>query len=82
MYILEDEALNELLGGEFYQTIVAKQQEPKISVYKLFKSFQFNYKSYLGFLNFYKKHLSPIVDDIKVVDDNSLTAKVIRWLAR
>lgn len=82
MYILEDEALKELLGGEYYQVIVAKHHNPKISIYKLFQGFQVDYKSYIGFWNFYRKHLSPIIDSVRIIDDNSLLGKLLRWLVK
>ena len=79
MYILEDEGLNHLLDGEFYQVILAKQHDPNVSVRKL-NNFQFDYKTYQGFRKFYRKYLEPIIDKIKIVEDDSLKAKVIRWL--
>ena len=82
MYLIEDEALNQLLGGEYYQVIVAKHHNPKISIHKLFKGFQFDYKTYIGFRNFYKKYLLPIVNDIKIIDDDSLLGKLLRWLVK
>ena len=82
MYILEDEALKELLGGEYYQVIVAKHHNPKISIYKIFQGFQVDYKSYIGFWNFYRKHLSPIIDSVRIIDDNSLLGKLLRWLVK
>jgi hypothetical protein len=79
MYIIDDKSFAEMLGGEFYQVILAKKHEPNISVYKLFK-FQFKYNTYVGFRNFYKKHLEPVLNGIRLIDENSLKAKVIRFL--
>ena len=82
MYLIEDEALNKILDGEFYQVIVAKHHDPKISMLKLFRGFQFDYKSYLGFINFYKKRLLPVVDQIKIIDDKSLLGKLLRLVVK
>lgn len=79
MYLIEDEAFNEMLGGEYYQVIVAKKHQPDLSVAKLY-NYQFNFFSYQGFRKFYRKHLEPIVDKIRLVEDNSLIGKLIRWL--
>ena len=42
MFLIEDDCFTELLGGEFYQVIVAKKLNPDISVYQLF-NYQFKY---------------------------------------
>ena len=42
MYLVEDEALNDMLGGEYYQVIVAKKEKPNLSILKLYNC-QFNY---------------------------------------
>jgi hypothetical protein len=56
MFLIEDDCFTEMLGGEFYQVILAKKLNPDISVYQLF-NYQFKYNTYGGFLNFYRKHL-------------------------
>lgn len=47
MYLIDDESFTELLGGEFYQVIVAKKHKPDISVYQLY-NYQFKYNTYVG----------------------------------
>ena len=79
MYILEDEALNNLLGGEFYQVIVAKQHQPNMSIRKLY-NYQFNYFTYNGFRKFFRKHLLPIIDKITTIENDSMAGKIIRWI--
>ena len=80
MYLIDDDCFTQMLGGEFYQVIVAKKQHPDISIYRLFHSYQFKYDSYLGFKNFYRKHLEPIIDGIRLVDDGSIKGKAIRFI--
>ena len=81
MYIIEDESFNEMLGGEYYQVIVAKKAKPDISVMKLY-DYQFNFFSYQGFRKFFRKHLEPFINGIRIVDDNGLIGKFIRWITR
>lgn len=80
MYLIEDEGLNKLLGGEFFQVILARKNKPKINVTELY-NFQFTYFSYQGFRKFYRKHLEPIIDHIRIIEDKSLIGRVIRWLS-
>ena len=79
MYLIEDEAFNEMLGGEFFQVILAKKQAPDLSVARLY-NYQFNYFSYQGFRRFYRRHLEPIIDRIRMIEDNSLLGRLIRWI--
>ena len=79
MYLIEDEAFNEMLGGEFFQVILAKKQQPDLSVAQLY-NYQFNYFSYQGFRRFYRRHLEPIIEKIRMIEDNSVLGKTIRWL--
>jgi hypothetical protein len=77
MYIISDSAFNELIGGEFYQVILAKKERPDMSVAELY-NYQFDYFSYQGFRKFYRKHLEPIINSIKIVDDNSIIGRIIK----
>lgn len=80
MYLVEDESFNQMMGGEYYQVILAKQHQPKISIRKLY-NFQFNFFSYQGFRKFFKRHLEPVIDGIKIIEDKSIIGKIIRWLS-
>lgn len=80
MYLIEDDCFTELLGGEFYQVILAKKHDPDISVYQLFHNYQFKYDTYVGFLRFYRKHLEPIIDGIRLIGDDSIKGKAIRFI--
>ena len=79
MFLVDDDCFTEMLGGEFYQVILAKQLNPDISVAQLF-NYQFKYSTYVGFLKFYRKHLEPIIDGIRIVKDDSINGKAIRFL--
>lgn len=79
MYLINDEGFAKLLGGEFYQVILAKKLNPDISVYQLF-NYQFKYTTYVGFYRFYHRHLEPIIDDIRLIRDDSINGKAIKFL--
>ena len=79
MYLINDDGFAKLLGGEFYQVILAKKLNPDISIYQLSK-YQFKYNTYEGFYLFYRKHLEPIMDDIRLIRDDSINGKTIKFL--
>lgn len=79
MYLINDDCFTEILGGEFYQVILAKKLNPDISVAQLF-NYQFKYGTYVGFLRFYRKHLEPIIDGIRLIRDDSINGKAIKFL--
>ena len=81
MYLIEDESFNEILGGEFYQVIVAKKLQPDLSISQLY-NYQFKYDTYNGFRKFYKRHLEPVINGIKLIDDKSVLGKTIRWITK
>ena len=69
MWVLSDDDMRELLGGEFIQVILAKQIDKNMSIRKLFY-YQVDYLSYNGFRKFYNKVLYNIIDSIKYIDDD------------
>lgn len=77
MYILTDEAFNSLTNGEYVQVIIAKKQQPDLSIAKLY-NFQFDYFSYQGFRKFYKKVLEPIINCTKYIPDDSLIGRFLK----
>lgn len=79
MYLIEDDCFTEMLGGEFYQVILAKKLNPDMSVAQLF-NYQIKYSTYVGFLKFYRKHLEPIIDGIRLIRDDSINGKAIKFL--
>lgn len=79
MYIISDEAFDELLDGEFCQVLIAKTINPNISVAELF-SYQFKYDSYSSFRKFYRTHLEPIIGKVKYIDDSSIRGSILKRL--
>ena len=81
MYLIEDESFTKLLDGEYYQVIIAKKLNPELTVSDLY-NYQFKYDSYQGFRKFYRKHLEPILDGIRMIEDKSILGKTIRWITK
>lgn len=79
MYIIDEESLSKILGGEFYQVILARKINPKISINKLFKH-QYKYTTYPGFRKFFRRHLENAIEGIRIVEEDSLLAKFIKWV--
>lgn len=77
MWIISDEAMRDLLGGEFCQVVIAKQENPELSIRKLY-DYQFNYFSYQGFRKFFKGRLIKILNHIKFVDDETAMGKIVK----
>jgi hypothetical protein len=81
MWLLTDEDMRELLGGEFSQVVTLKKIYKDISIRKLY-GFQFTYFSYQGFRQFYKKYLEPIVETVKYIEDDSIVGKILKFFLR
>lgn len=81
MWLLTDEDMRELLGGEFSQVVTLKKIYKDISIRKLY-GFQFTYFSYQGFRQFYKKYLEPIVETVKYIEDDSIIGKILKLFLR
>lgn len=79
MWVLDDNAMEKLLGGDFCEVKIATEEEENISIRKL-SLFQFKYDSYQGFRKFFKKHLEPILKTSCYIDDTSFVSKIIRKL--
>lgn len=79
MWLLSDDDMKKLLGGEFCQTVIIKQLEPNTSIRQLYFT-QFDYNSYNGFRKFYSSKLKPIINSIKYLDDDNFITKVIKFV--
>lgn len=77
MYILTDDAFNELVGGEFVQVVEAIKVQPNATIRKLY-NLQFNYFSYEGFRRFYNKVIKKVIDGVAYVDTNNLLGKSLK----
>lgn len=81
MWLISDSDMDRLLDGNFTTVINLKQLDNEISMLQLFK-YQTSYKTYEGFRKFFKKHLLPIIQTIRFIDDSSLLGKILRKIVR
>lgn len=81
MWILTDEAMEHILGGNFIDVIKTKHEYKDTSILNM-KHLQTKYKSYTGFLKFYKKVLEGIIDTSRIISDKSILGKIILYLVR
>lgn len=79
MWIVDDETMVKLLGGDYTTIIETKKKYPHLTVRELF-CIQFYYNSYDGFRKFYNKSIRPIIDGIKFVNNQSLSGKIVKLL--
>ena len=79
MYLIDDESLTKILDGEYYQVIMAKKIDPNMSINQLF-NYQYKYTTYHGFRRFFRRHLEPILNGIRIIDDDSILGKFIKWI--
>lgn len=79
MYIISNEAFDELLNGEFCQVLIAKTINPDIPLTELY-NYQFKYDNYDSFRKFYRKHLEPIINKVRYIKDDTMQAGVLKRL--
>ena len=79
MWLISDEVLNKLLGGDYTMVIRCKQQHKETPI-KVLSYFQFEYLSYDGFRKFYNKTLGKIIDDIKYVHNDTVIGKILKMV--
>ena len=78
VWIVSDEAMEQILGGDFTDVSVLYEDVDNVSVRTLYKV-QDTYKSYQGFRKFFRKHLEPIIEKISFIEDNTFMGKVVRY---
>ena len=79
MWIISDDAMEQILGGDFIDVAVLHEECNKITVRKLYKH-QSAYKSYQGFRKFFRKHLEPIIEKVSFIEDDCFLGKAIRYV--
>ena len=79
MWILTDEAMENILGGNFINVVEAKHEYKDIPITNM-KYLQTKYKSHTGFRKFYKKVLEGLIESARIVPDNSILSKFILHL--
>lgn len=79
MWILSDRAMEKIMGGEFDFVVELAKNDKVLTIKDLF-FFQCEYKSYNGFRKFYNKYLKPILNNLSYIEDNTLIAKLLRFI--
>ena len=80
VWVVSDEAMEQILGGDFADVSVLYENADNISVRTLYKV-QDTYKSYQGFRKFFRKHLEPVIEKICFIEDDGFIGKVIRYFS-
>lgn len=81
VWIVSDEAMEHLLGGDFTDVAMVHDECNEMTVSKLFP-FQDRYKSYQGFRKFYRRYLEPIFGMVRYIEDNRMVAGAVKYFAR
>lgn len=80
VWVVSDEAMEQILGGDFTDVAVLHEECNEITVRRLYKH-QDTYKSYQGFRKFFRKHLEPIIEKICFIENDGFIGKVIRYFS-
>lgn len=80
VWVIKDEAMEQLLGGDFTDVCVLNEECSGISIRQLYKC-QDVYKSYQGFRTFFKKHLQPIIEKICFIEDIGFIGKIVNYFS-
>lgn len=77
MYIITDEVMDKLLGGNFFIILDFAKRNKQASIKDLF-CFQFKYNSYNGFRRFYNNKLKHLIGNIGYINENGFIGKLIK----
>ena len=80
VWIVNDDAMEHLLGGDFIDVSVLHEDFDNVSIRKMY-GVQDVYKSYQGFRKFFKRHLEPIIEKISFIEDNGFIGRIIRYIS-
>ena len=80
VWIVSDEAMKHLLGGDFTDVSVLCETIKDASIRTLYKA-QDTYKSYQGFRKFFKRHMKPIIEQLCFIEGDGIVGKIIKYLS-
>lgn len=80
VWVVSDEAMEQILGGDFIDVAVLHESVGNVSIRTLYK-LQDTYESYQGFRKFFKKHLEPIIEKISFIEDDTFMGKVVKYFS-
>jgi len=78
VWIVSDEAMEQILGGDYTDVSVLYENTNGVPVSTLYMV-QDTYKSYQGFRKFFRRHLEPIIEKIRFIEDDGFIGKIIRY---
>ena len=80
VWVVSDEAMEQILGGDFTDVSVLYESANDVSIRTLYKV-QDTYKSYQGFRKFFRKHLEPVIEKICFIEDKGIIGKVVKYFS-
>lgn len=80
VWVVSDEAMEQMLGGDFIDVAVLHESVDNVSIRTLYK-LQDTYESYQGFRKFFRKHLEPIIEKISFIEDDTFMGKVVKYFS-
>lgn len=80
VWVVSDEAMEQILGGDFTDVSVLYESANDISIRTLY-NVQDTYKSYQGFRKFFRKHLEPVIEKICFIEDKGIIGKVVKYFS-
>ena len=81
VWVVSDEAMEHILGGDFTNVSVLYESANNVSVRTLYKV-QDTYKSYQGFRKFFRKYMEPVIERMCFIEDKGFIGKVIKYFSR
>lgn len=78
VWIVSDEAMEHLLGGDFTDVAMLHDECNEMTISELF-NFQDLYKSYQGFRKFFRRHLEPIIEKVRFIEDDDIMGRIVRY---
>lgn len=81
VWVVSDEAMEHILGGDFTDVSVLHESANDVSVRTLYRV-QDTYRSYQGFRKFFRKHMEPVIEKMCFIDNKGFVGKVVRYLSR
>lgn len=80
VWVVSDEAMEQILGGDFTDVSVLYESANDVSIRTLYRV-QDTYKSYQGFRKFFRKHLEPVIEKICFIEDKGIIGKVVKYFS-
>lgn len=80
VWVVSDEAMEQIFGGDFVDIFVASEYKKDITIKDL-QELQDKYKSYMGFYKFFNRHIKPILKSTRYIEDVGIIGKIVNYFA-